>query len=412
MVLLLLIPLSGISQTRLTLNECRDLSRENFPKMKQVEVLNKIAELKNRNTQSNYLPQIDLKGQATYQSDVIEINLPIPNFSFDPVSKDQYKMYLDVKQTIWDGGMTKSKKELELAGLESDVQKLEIEIQQVYTMVDAYFFGNLMADNNLKVLQAQQAVLESQIQKLGSAISLGAAREKEKLKLEMENLLMDQKMMALSSQKRSFLEMLGILTGQSLDENTNLIVPENLNKQTEQLRPELKYFNLQTLELNSGDKLLKATRNPLFFGFGQAGYGKPGFNMLSNEFAPYYIVGLGLNWRVIDWKNSQRNREINIQNRAMIATLQNDFLQKQALQKVDAAEKINNLKELIQTDEKMVIGRKAIAESASAELLNGIITSTDYLIDLNAQTVAQINLEMHKIQLIQAIVNYNSILGY
>lgn len=411
-LIVLLVPFWGAAQNILTLDECRNMARENFPKMKQAELLGKITELKNKNTQGNYLPQIDLKGQATYQSEVIEINIPIPNFSFDPVSKDQYKVYLDVKQTIWDGGLTQSQKELEQAQLLSDVQKLEIEVQQAIQMTDGYYFGVLMVDQSVAVLKAQEEVLTSQITKLENAMKYGAAREKEKLKLEMENLQLDQKLSELESKKKTFIDLLSVLTGKPIANEVQLKLPESVTMETGQMRPEMKYFDLQVQQLNYGDDLLKASRNPMFFGFGQAGYGKPGFNMLKNEFSPYYIVGVGLNWRVIDWKNVQRKREINEQNRAMISTIQNDFLQKQDLQKAEAAEKISHLMELLKTDAKLVEGRKSIAESAAAEFQNGTTTSTDYLTDLNAASVAQINLEMHRIQLVQAIVNYNSILGY
>lgn len=409
-----LVPFLGAAQNKLTLEECRDLARENFPKLQQAELLGKITKLKNENTQTNYLPQIDLKGQATYQSEVIEIKFPegFPNFTYDPVSKDQYKVYLDVKQTIWDGGLTKSKQALQDAQLEADVQKLQIEVQQAIQMVDAYYFGVLMVDQNTAVLASKQEVLSSQIDKMGSAIKYGAGREKEKLKLEMENLQLGQKLTELASKRKTFIELLSVLTGKPLGADAELAFPESVRMQAGQMRPEMKYFDLQMQQLDFGDNLLNASRNPLFFGFGQAGYGKPGFNMLKNEFSPYYIVGVGLNWRVLDWKKVKRNKEINQQHKAMINTLQSDFLQKQDLQKAEASEKISNLRELIKTDEQLVEGRTKIAESSAAELENGTITSTDYLIDLNAATVAEINLEMHKIQLIQSIVNYNTILGY
>jgi outer membrane protein TolC len=176
-------------------------------------------------------------------------------------------------------------------------------------------------------------------------------------------------------------------------------------------RPEYKLFELQQKQLFASDQLLTSSRNPLFFGFGQAGYGRPGLNMLSNNFDPYYMVGVGLSWRVIDWQNSSRNKKINAFQREVVGTIQSDFEQKQQMQLADASRQISNLKQLIVSDEELVGLRKKISVRAASELENGVVTSADYLSDLNAETVARINYETHKIQLVQATINYNNILG-
>jgi len=42
---------------------------------------------------------------------------------------------------------------------------------------------------------------------------------------------------------------------------------------------------------------------------------------------------------------------------------------------------------------------------------NGIITSTDYLTELNAESKAKLDLEVHKIQLIKAMLEYQAAIG-
>ncbi|MDA3929329.1 MAG: TolC family protein [Prolixibacteraceae bacterium] len=412
-LLFLLYPFFGFSQTKsIDLLQCKALAKENFPKLKQSEILTSISELKNQNTKNAYLPSIELKGQATYQSEVIEIDIPVPGFNFDPVSKDQYKIYFDFKQIIWDGGVTKSLQEIENALLQTNVQKLQVELWQVYSMVEALYFSALMVDNSFAVIDAQTTVLDAQIKKLKAAVKFGAAREQDKLKLEVERISIDQKKIELVSSRNSIIERLSVLIGTELDESIlieNIARPE-LNS-TDNIRPELKLFDLQNVQLEKSDDLLSAARMPKLFGFGQAGYGKPGFNMLKNEFDPYYIVGVGLSWKVTDWNKTKRTRDINKHQQEIIATMQNDFLQKQDLQLAEMKVKVEGLERLIESDKLILVGRNKIVENAASELENGSITSTDYLIDLNAETLAKINNELHKIQLIQAIVKYNSILG-
>lgn len=401
------------AQQKFTLEQCKLFARDNYPKLKQAELLESISTLKNENTQSKYLPQIVLNGQATYQSEVIEINLPIEGFQFDPVSKDQYKAYLDIKQNIWDGGVSKSQQELENVALETNLQKLEIDAQQLNTMVEGYFFNILLVDKSVEVITNQVELLSKQVERLESAVMLGAARQKDKMKLEVEVLLLQQKTAEMSSQKRTFVNMMGILIGQELENETTFELPlASIELADGNQRSELKYFELQQKQLVIGDQIISSLRNPKFFGFGQAGYGKPGFNMLKNEFSPYYLLGVGFNWKVIDWKNSKRNKEINEHNRQMIDLLKDDFIQKQKMQLAEVNNKISELNKQLEMDIKVVKMRGEITLSGASELQNGTITSTDYLIDVNAETNARLNYEMHKLQVVQAQVNFNTIKGY
>lgn len=402
----------GNAQQKLTLDECKLLAHENFPKLRQATLYEKITALKSENYQSNYLPQLNLNGQITYQSEVIEINIPLPGFEFDPVSKDQYKVYLDIKQNIWDGGVTKAQQELERSVLEANVQKLEIDVQQLNSIVDGYFFNILLTQKSIEVLKSQLIVLEQQIEQMKKAVSLGAARQKDQMKLEVEVLLFKQKVDELKSRKQTLLMVMGIIIGKELSIQALFELPEPVvSILQENKRPEIRYFSLQQSQLEIGDKVLTSLRKPKLFGFGQAGIGKPGFNMLKNEFSPYYLIGVGVNWKVIDWKNTKRNKMINDYNRQMISILKDDFLQKQQMQITDAVEKIAELEHQLINDQEIVKIREAITQSAQSEFQNGTINSTDYLLDLNDETRARINFELHKIQLIQAKTNLNTLMA-
>jgi outer membrane protein TolC len=328
------------------------------------------------------------------------------------MSKDQYKVYLDLKQTIWDGGMSKTKSELDKASLESDLQKLEVEAYQLNGLVDAYFFNLMIIHQNEQVLSSQMEVLGQQITKMDNACKQGAARQKDYEKLLAEKLLMQQKQIELISKRETIVEVLGLITGKNLNPDVEPLLPDAfILEKGMNFRPEYKLFELQQKQLSVSDQILSSSRNPIFFGFGQAGYGRPGLNMLSNDFQPYYMVGVGLSWRVLDWQNSNRNKKINAFQRNVIGTLESDFEQKQQMQLADASKQISNINKLIDSDKELVELRKKITLTAASELENGVVTSADYLSDLNSETVARINCETHKIQLVQATLNYNNILG-
>ncbi|MCF8358237.1 MAG: TolC family protein [Prolixibacteraceae bacterium] len=409
---LIIAPLFLLAQQKIELAECKEWARANYPRLKQTELLQKISALKMKNNRSAYLPLVNLKGQATYQSEVVSFDIPLPGIDLEFPSNDQYKVYLDIRQPIWDGGMVHSKNQLDHAALEADLQKLEVEAYQLNTIVNNYFFGLLLVDQNQNILEVQIEVLNNQYQRLLSAFGNGVARKKDCDKLKAEILMMKQKLLDVKSKRKALADVLSVVTGRNLNSDVELVLPDvSVKDNNTMARPEFRYFELQQEKLIAGDKMLSSSRNPVLFAFGQAGYGKPGLNMISNEFDTYYLFGVGLSWRITDWNLTGRKKQINAFQRETIGTLQADFMQKQQIQLVEAREKISNLKQLLETDEELVRLRKSITKKAAAELENGTVTSTDYLTDLNAETLALISVETHKIQLVQAIENYNTLVG-
>jgi outer membrane protein TolC len=75
-------------------------------------------------------------------------------------------------------------------------------------------------------------------------------------------------------------------------------------------------------------------------------------------------------------------------------------------------QEILRIENLIAADHRIVELRKKVAMTAAARLDQGIITSSEYLIEQNALTKAELNLELHKIQLQQSRLNYISTMGY
>jgi hypothetical protein len=85
----------------------------------------KIRAIHHRKCAERLVPQINIVGQATYQNDVTQFPIKLPNISVDPLSKDQYKVYADISQTIYDGGNIKNQKKLAQAQSEIQSNKLK-----------------------------------------------------------------------------------------------------------------------------------------------------------------------------------------------------------------------------------------------------------------------------------------------
>lgn len=412
-LLMLFLPVQMVfGQGEISLDDCYGWARENYPKLKQTEIWQEISSLNKENIKTNYLPKVTLNAQATYQSEVTSFGISIPNISIPKVSKDQYKAYAEFKQTIWDGGISAINTKLEDAILKSNLSQLEVELYKLNEQVSQAFFMALVVKKQADVLMAQKKVLNEKLKFIESGIKNGVLEEANALVLKAEILNLKQNEIQLEAGKNAAIQMLSILTGKAISTETQFSYNNPIFANAKILnRPELQLFANQTSQLQSQMELLDKTRNPQLFGFGMGGYGKPGLNMLSDEFDAYYMVGVGVSWNALDWKNTFRKKQLVQLQQQIILTQQETFTQNIQILLSQQKEQISKLKEMLNNDEQMITLRTAITKAAASKLENETITSSDYIQELQAETVAKINFELHKIQLNEAVEKHILIQG-
>jgi outer membrane protein TolC len=412
-IILLFFPIQmALGQNEVPLDSCYSWARENYPNLKQSELWQQITTLKKGNIETTYFPKVTLNGQLTYQSEVTEIPIEIPGMSVPSVSKDRYNAYAGLQQTIWDGGISAANKTLEDAILNSNLSQLEVELYKLNEQVAQAFFTTLVADQQKEVIKAQITTINEQLKTIESGIRNGAVEKSAALVLEAEKLNLEQNIVEIDAAKNASAQMLSILTGKTIGTNANFTYQgNNPNFSSEFLRPELQLFESQRLQLDTQQGLLSKTRNPKLFGFGQVGYGKPGLNMLLDEFKGYYMLGVGVSWNAFDWDNTSRQKEILQVQQEMLKNQEATFIQNIELLLVQQKEQIAKLETMLENDTKMVALRTDITKSAASKLENETITASDYVRELQAETISKLNKEVHKIQLNQAREKYNLIKG-
>jgi len=411
--IILLLPVQILmAQEAVTLEQCQNWARENHPVLKQLDLYQQILDLKNENNATSLLPQVNLNGQATYQSDVTKIGISIPNMNIPTVDKDQYKVYLDLKQTIWDGGLSKAKELINNAENAGNLQQAEVELYQVKEKVNQFFFTSFLIQENLKILEKKTETLGERRKILESAVNNGMVLSSELDQLLAELIKTEQLVIELKSNKETVLYALSILTGKTTEQLNNLKLPEKLAVTNLPLkRPELDLFSKQNELLNANSEILQKQRNPKLFGFGQAGYGKPGLNMLNNEFDTYYLVGVGFSWNVLDWKTTSRQKQMIKLQQDIVQTKQESFVRNIDLATDQQNKQINQIAELLKTDQELIVIRERITKTSASKLENGVINMADYIQDLNAETTARLILETRKIQLKEARIKLGNISG-
>lgn len=401
-----------MAQEAVRLEQCQNWARENHPVLKQLDLYQQILDLKNENNATSFLPQVNLNGQATYQSAVTKIGLSLPNVKIPTVDKDQYKFYLDFKQTIWDGGLSKAKELINNAENAGNLQQTEVELYQVKEKVNQFFFTSFLIQENQKILEKKTETLGERRKILESAVNNGMVLSSELDQLLAELIKTKQLIIELKSNKETVLYALSILTGKTTEQLNNLKLPEELAVADLPLkRPELDLFSKQNELLTANSEILQKQRNPKLFGFGQAGYGKPGLNMLNNEFDTYYLVGLGFSWNVLDWKTTSRQKQMIKLQQDIVQTKQESFVRNIDMATDQQSKQINQIAELLKTDQELIAIRERITKTSASKLENGTITMADYIQDLNAETTARLMLETRKIQLKEARIKLENIRG-
>jgi outer membrane protein TolC len=422
--ILLLFPIVIFSQEtkELSLFDCYKLANENHPYYQDKKRIVESTDLKIRNINSQWLPQLSINGQATYQSDAISLDMKVPDFSnpANPVfrdkkiesSKDQYKATFDINQVIYDGGSISAQKKITIASSQADSLQNESELHKINEQVNQIYFGLLLFRENKRLLEVVKSTLEKRLKTIEAGVKNGIMQESDLENIKIEILKNQQQTDELKLSFSYGINILAELTGMTLNDSLSIDLPEvNFYDTGNFQRTELKALDIQKTNLLYSDRLVKSQTIPKLYAFSQAGYGRPGLNMLQNKFSPYYIVGLSLKWNLWDWNKTSRDRQSLSIQRDMIESRKRSLEKNLRIALDNSKSRIDQLDKALIIDQAIVELRGNLTRRSTVKLEQGVITATDYINDLNAETQARIQMETHKIQLVQEKVNYLTIKG-
>ena len=410
---ILIIPLATVfaQVNNITLDYCKELSIKNYPGIKQKALIEQSKNYQINNATKAYLPQISINAQASYQSDVTK--LPIDNLPFkvQSLDKDQYRITADINQVLFDGGNTSLQKEIQQKQAELEQEKIELELYKVKERVTQIYFSILILNESEKQLDITKTDLESNLKKLQILKDNGLAFKSNVDQLKAELLKLKQRSTELSNTKTAYIQMLSLFMGTELKSTDVFVAPEKPVANNLIKRPELRMFDKQNELLATQNKFSLVKSLPKASLFAQGGYGKPGLNMLKNDFEWFYIGGLRVNWVFSNLYTFGKERKINAINRDIIQIQNENFLLQTQINLKQQDSEITKLKQLIETDEELVQLRQDIKKTSEIRLQNGLIGATDYINDLNQEEISRQNKFIHETQLLMALYQYQLISG-
>ena len=409
-VILGLMMLPTMAQAQ-SLEECQQAADRNYPLIQQYGLIEKTTELTVANIQKGWLPQVSASAQATYQSDVMawpdEMKgmLGQMGLNFEGLKKDQYRVGIDVQQTVFDGGAIRSQKEI--ARLQGNVQTAqnEVNLYNVCKRVNEMYFGLLLINEQMKLNGDLQELLAANEKKLVSMLKGGTAAESDYQNVKAERLKVVQQATGLEAQRSALQRMLSAFCGIEVKQ----IVRPPLTPPVGggNARPELRAIDAQLRLADAQEKALDAALMPKLGVFAQGYYGYPGYNMfedmLSHKFSWNGMIGARLTWS-IGALYTRKNDKAKIQlQRDMAETNRDVFLFNNNLEQIQQNENIQRYKKLMADDEEIISLRSSIRKAAESKLSHGIIDVNDLVKEINNENAAKVQQTVHEIEMLKEI---------
>ncbi len=399
--------------TMLTLESAQQLAADNYPLIRQRNLIRRTAALTLDNLQSSFLPQLTLSAQASYQSDVTQVPARIPALEFEPLSKDQYRALLDVSQQIYDGGYLGQQKRLQERADQVDQGKIDVELQKLRETINQLYFSVLMAGEQIRLVQLVEKDLDAGIARVRAQVDNGTAFRSALASLQAERIRNRQRLLEWESTRRGLLDVLGLYLARQLPDNSALAWPEVRASELTAIinRSELALLHAQDSFLLEKDRSIDVRNRPKLSAFLQAGYGRPGLNMLKNEFDPFYITGIRFNWGISALYNARRDRSLLEVQRQVLTVQEDQLLLQTRVRMSQQLTEVRKWERMLPGDEEILALREEVREATRAQLENGVATASDFIREVNAADQARIQSIVHKLQLTQAIVQYRTMAG-
>ena len=393
----------GTVSAQLTLEECYRAARENYPLVRQFDLIERTKDFTVENAAKGYFPQLSFSGKASYQSDVTKMPFSIPGVEFG-LDNDQYQLVLELNQTVWDGGVVRNRKEE--ARAKSEVQKgqLEVNLYALNDRVNQLFFGMLLIDAQL----AQNALLQAQLARnhgqVSACMQQGVANQADLDAVAVEQLNARQTESELRVNRKAYAEVLGLLTGRKGIDAERLVKPSvTVEPLEENRRPELSLYESQRRQLSVQEKGLTARYMPKLGVFAQGAYGDPGLTMLKGGFEPYDIAGVRLSWNFSDLYTRKNDKRLLAASRDDIDVQEAVFRLNNRMETAQHWRTVEKIDTLMKNDDELIRLRTNIRKSAEAKVANGTLTVTEMLREVTAEDQAKQTKALHEIQRLQAL---------
>lgn len=415
-----LVPLAAIcagyaAHAQTTLDECIGWAYDNYPQIKEMSLIEMTKGIDLKNAAYAWLPHLNISGKATWQSEVVEMPMDIPGMDIN-IPHDQYGLTAEFTQQIWDGGTSRSQKELAEAGAEVKKTQLETNLWSIRSRVQNVFLGIILIDKQLELNRLLRESLERSSEEVKSRMEAGVALPSDLDQVSVNILSCLQQRASLDADRKSYVKILGLLTGRDMTD-VELAVPKDAVNYVDdgardfETRPEMAFYAAQLKQNEFQRRQLNTLISPKLNLSLQGGYGRPGMNMLSGDFSGYFVAGLKLQWNIgALYTRGLDKRRVNADAQKIDLTRKSFILNSS----VEAEQKNNAIlkaRDVLEKDSEIIALRQRIRASGENQYREGTIKMNDYLSMLDEEYKAKANESMHEVQLMMAVYDMKNTIG-
>lgn len=411
-MLLASVPILVSAQDTITLEECTTFARANYPLIKQHELLSKSEEYNLSNANKGYMPQVSVTGIGGYILQGLP-SLTLPGQPASEPEKTQAIALVQLNQTIWDGGATKSMKEITKASTAMEKAQVDVQLYQVQDRVIQIYFGLLLVDEQLRILDISEKNLKLNRDKLRLSNENGLGYRVEVDEVEAELLKIDQRRIDYTYTRAAYLDMLSHFVGKPLPSGVMLVRPSvddavltGVNN-----RPEMIWYNSRTRLADTQAAMDKVSLMPKVGLLGAGVFISPGMSFATSTITNLALVGLSVSWNTSGLYRNSNNKQLQQLQRTRVETEQKTFEFNQSLELKQHGADVARQRAILQNDSKIVELKKRIQESQQLKFDNGLCSAADLISAINNEQDARSSQRLHEIQLLKSLYAYKYTLG-
>lgn len=412
LIFLLLTGWAAESKAQTSLKQCLEMARLNYPLIQRYDLIRRGAEYTVANVKKGWLPQVQLSVQGSIQNrtaqfpEQMKTLLSMSGYSIQGMPKEQYRLQMEVTQTLWDG--QRMARGADVARREASVEAAqnEVGLYQVQLRVRDLFFALLLVDERIRLNLDLQQLLQSNEDRLERMLRRGVAMQSDVDQVRVERLGAVQTGDELLSLRRATGKMLALFCGVAqIDSLEKPPLPaEDQAAQTR--RPELALIDRRLRLADAQERSLRSQLLPTLGLFAQGYYGRPGFNLFDDmtRRRPSFnaLLGVRLSWSIGSAYTLHNNlRRIEAQ-RAEAENARQIFFFNNQLEQTQYRERIEARRRWMQTDDEILALRTRVRRAAEAQLLHGTIDIHRLLQEITRENTARIARSTHEIEWLQA----------
>lgn len=409
-----LLPALGL-RAELTIEDCLARAEANYPIIKNYELLTATTDIDLAEINKGWLPRIGLYGQGTFQN-VVPAFPPALNGVLQQMGQEmrglgkfQYKVGADLTQTVWDGGASKSRRDLSRSRSDVDRAVLDVELYAIRERVQNIFFAILLTEEQIAQSEVTRNLLSENLSKLRSMLRNGVAMQSDVDMIEAQMLTVGQNITAARSSADAYRRMLGLFIGEEVGSEPLARPSATMPSLLGSLRPELRLFEARLSATDAARRLTDTSLMPKIGLFAQAYYGYPGLNyfesMRTRDLSFNLLAGVKVSWNIDAFYTRSDTRRKAALEADRIEADRETFLFNTDLQSASLLENIDGLRSVMEEDTRIIELRSNVRRAAESQLANGVIDATALLTKISDENLARLNASLHEIQLLKEIYN-------